>query len=95
MTGQVGRKTGRLALLVEEIPGKLCRKVFFRSDPVFSYIKTGPDPVVFEFNDRPMRFLVLDRNPVTKALESVIIHGQPLYDYLAREILEKNATVRR
>ncbi len=67
--GQVGRKTGRLALLVEEVPGKLCRKVFLWSDPV-----------VFEFDDPPVRFLVMDRNPVTKALEPVIIHGQPLYD---------------
>ena len=40
-----------------------------------------------EFDDRPVRFLVMDRNPVTKALEPVIIHGQPLYYYLAREIL--------
>ena len=40
-----------------------------------------------EFDDRPVRFLVLDRNPVTKALEPVIIHGEPLYYYLAREIL--------
>ena len=40
-----------------------------------------------EFDDRPVRFLVLDRNPVTKALEPVIIHGEPLYYYLAREVL--------
>ena len=38
-------------------------------------------------DDRPVRFLVMDRNPVTKALEPVIIHGEPLYYYLAREIL--------
>jgi len=29
---------------------------------------------------------VMDRNPVTKALEPVIIHGEPLYYYLAREV---------
>jgi len=28
----------------------------------------------------------MDRNPVTKALEPVIIHGEPLYYYLAREV---------
>ncbi len=39
-----------------------------------------------EFDDRPARFLVMDRNPVTKALEPVIIRGEPLYYYLAREI---------
>jgi hypothetical protein len=39
-----------------------------------------------EFDDRPVRFLVMDRNPVTKALEPVIIRGEPLYYYLAREI---------
>ena len=55
--------------------------------PSFSYLKTGSDPVVLQFDDRPMRFLVLDRNPATKALEPVTIHGQLLYDYLARETL--------
>lgn len=39
-----------------------------------------------EFDDRAMRFLVMDRNPVTKALEPVIIRGEPLYYYLAREV---------
>ncbi len=45
-----------------------------------------PNGKTAEFDDRPVRFLVMDRNPVTKALEPVIIHGQPLYYYLAREI---------
>ncbi len=39
-----------------------------------------------EFEDRPARFLVMDRNPVTKALEPVLIRGEPLYYYLAREV---------
>ena len=39
-----------------------------------------------EFEDRPARFLLMDRDPVTKALEPVIIRGEPLYYYLAREI---------
>ena len=39
-----------------------------------------------EFEERPIRFLVLDRNPVTKALEPVIIRGEPLYYYLAWEV---------
>ncbi len=42
-----------------------------------------------EFDDRAIRFLVMDRNPVTKALEPVIIHGEPLYYYLAREVGEE------
>ena len=46
-----------------------------------------PNGKTAEFDDRPVRFLVMDRNPVTKALVPVIIHGQPLYYYLAREIL--------
>jgi hypothetical protein len=28
----------------------------------------------------------MDRDPVTEALEPVIIHGEPLYYYLAREV---------
>ena len=46
-----------------------------------------PNGKIAEFDDRPVRLLVMDRNPVTKALEPVTIHGQSLYDYQAREIL--------
>ena len=45
-----------------------------------------PGDKTAEFDDRPVRFLVMDRNPVTKALEPVIIRGEPLYYYLAREV---------
>ena len=47
---------------------------------------TQPGGKTAEFDDRPVRFLVMDRNPVTKALEPVIIRGEPLYYYLAREV---------
>jgi len=39
-----------------------------------------------EFDDRPERFLLMIRNPVTKALEPVIDFGKPVYYYLAREV---------
>ena len=48
-----------------------------------------PSGRTLEFDDRPVRFLVMDRNPVTKALEPVIIRGEPLYYYLAREVGEE------
>jgi hypothetical protein len=47
---------------------------------------TEPGGETAEFDDRPVRFLVMDRNLVTKALEPVIIRGEPLYYYLAREV---------
>jgi hypothetical protein len=39
-----------------------------------------------EFDDRPERFLLMIRSPVTKALEPVIDFGKPVYYYLAREV---------
>ena len=39
-----------------------------------------------EFDDRPERFLLMIRNPVSKALEPVIDFGKPVYYYLAREV---------
>ena len=57
---------------------------FDRSRHVIKIKEPGGKTV--EFDDRPVRFLVMDRNPVTKALEPVIIRGEPLYYYLAREV---------
>jgi hypothetical protein len=39
-----------------------------------------------QFDDKPARFLLMDRDPVTRALEPVIIRGERLYYYLAREV---------
>ena len=46
---------------------------------------TGPDGKTAEFDDRPERFLVMARNPKTRALEAVFVDGEPFYYYLARE----------
>ncbi len=86
-------------LTVEEAPATLARlaeleaelkrkpRVEITRDPARGVIKiTGRDGKTAVFEDRPTRYLVMDRNPVTKALEPVIIHGEPLYYYLAREI---------
>ncbi len=86
-------------LHVDEAPGTLARlaelkaelirkpKVEITRDPARRVIKvTGRDGKTALFEDKPTRFLVMDRNPVTKALEPVIIHGEPLYYYLAREV---------
>jgi len=55
-----------------------------RSRHVIQITQAGGETA--EFDDRPARFLLMDRDPVTKALEPVIIRGEPLYYYLAREI---------
>ena len=46
---------------------------------------TEPGGKTAEFDDRPTRFLVMTRNPGTRAPEPVIFGGEPLYYYLARE----------
>ena len=38
------------------------------------------------FHDRTVWFLVMERNPVTKALEPVVKYGEPQYYYLPREV---------
>jgi hypothetical protein len=74
----------KLARLVEVEPEP---EVEVTYDRVRHVIKiTQPGGKTAEFDDRPVRFLVMDRNPVTKALEPVIIRGEPLYYYLAREV---------
>ncbi len=90
-------------LHVDEAPGTLARlaelkaelirkpKVEITRDPARRVIKvTGRDGKTALFEDKPTRFLVMDRNPVTKALEPVIIHGEPLYYYLAREVEDQS-----
>jgi hypothetical protein len=38
-----------------------------------------------EFDDRPVRFLLMDRDPKTKTLKPVMEWGNPVYYYLASE----------
>ncbi len=84
----VDEAPGTLARLAE-LKAELIRKpnVEITRDPARRVIKvTGRDGKTALFEDNPTRFLVMDRNPVTRALEPVIIRGEPLYYYLAREI---------
>ncbi len=84
----VDEAPGTLARLAE-LEAELIRKpnVEITRDPARRVIKvTGSDGKTALFEDKPVRFLVMDRNPVTKALEPVIIRGEPLYYYLAREV---------
>ena len=46
---------------------------------------TEPGGKTAEFEDQPVRFLVLERDPKTRALKPVIELGKPVYYYLARE----------
>jgi hypothetical protein len=46
---------------------------------------TDPEGKAAEFDDRPVRFLVMTRNRRTKALEPLIVRGEPQYYYLSRE----------
>ena len=72
-----------------ELESELLRKpnVEITRDPARHVIKiTGRDGKTALFEDKPIRYLVMDRNPQTKALEPVIIFGEPLYYYLAREV---------
>jgi hypothetical protein len=79
------RTLARLAELEAELKRK--PKVEITRDPARHVIKiTGRDGKTALFEDKPTRYLVMDRNPETKALEPVIISGQPLYYYLAREV---------
>ncbi len=39
-----------------------------------------------EFEDRPARFLFMDREPETKKVKPVMEWGDPVYYYLAREV---------
>ncbi len=48
---------------------------------------TTPDGQTAHFDDRPVRFLVMARNPKTKALQPVLVRGEPLYYYLSPEVV--------
>jgi hypothetical protein len=72
------------ARLVEVEPKPKVEVAYDRSRHVIQIKEPGGKTA--EFDDRPVRFLVMDRNPVTKALEPVIIRGEPLYYYLAKEV---------
>ncbi len=39
-----------------------------------------------EFDDRPARFLFMERDPKTKAVKPVMEWGSPVYYHLAREV---------
>ena len=83
-------------MLAESVADRRTRAVLFGDEPKLEVAYDRSRHVIqinqegegtAEFDDRPVRFLVMDRNPATKALEPVIIHGEPLHDYLARDIL--------
>jgi hypothetical protein len=46
---------------------------------------TEPGGETAEFDDRPMRFLLMDRDPKTKKVKPVMERGKPVYYYLASE----------
>jgi hypothetical protein len=57
-------------------------------DPARHVIRiTEPSGEVAEFDDRPVRCLVLERNPITKALEPATVRGEPMYLFLSRELV--------
>jgi hypothetical protein len=39
-----------------------------------------------EFDDRPVKYLMMVRNPRTRALEPVMVCGEPQFFYLSREV---------
>jgi hypothetical protein len=47
---------------------------------------TTPDGRTAQFDDRPVRFLVMARDPKTKTLQPVLVGGEPLYYYLSPEV---------
>ena len=46
---------------------------------------TDPEGKAAEFDDRPVRFLVMTRNRRTKALEPLMVRGEPQFYYFSRE----------
>jgi hypothetical protein len=46
---------------------------------------TEPGSKTAEFEDGPVRYLMMERDPKTRALKPVIERGKPVYYYLARE----------
>ncbi len=46
----------------------------------------GPDGRTAQFNHRPVRFLVMARDPKTKTLKPVVARGEPLYYSLSPEV---------
>jgi len=43
-----------------------------------------------EFEDRPARFLFMDREPETMKVKPVLEWGNPVYYYLAREVEDES-----
>ncbi len=54
-----------------------------RSRHVIKITQEGEKPA--EFDDRPARFLLMDRDPKTKKVKPVMEWGNPVYYYLASE----------
>jgi hypothetical protein len=48
---------------------------------------TDKDGRTAEFDDRAVRFLVMAPDRRTKALQPVLVRGEPLYYYLCPEVL--------
>jgi hypothetical protein len=48
-------------------------------------IKT-PHGRTAQLDDQPVRFLVMARDPKPKALQPVLVRGEPLYYYLSAEV---------
>jgi hypothetical protein len=45
-----------------------------------------PDGRPAEFDDRPVRFLLMKRDEKTRKLQPVLVRGKPQYHYLAPEV---------
>jgi hypothetical protein len=54
-----------------------------RSRRVIQITQEGDETA--EFDDRPARFLLMERDPKTKKVKPVMERGNPVYYYLARE----------
>ena len=58
-----------------------------RSRHVIQITQEGEETA--EFDNRPARFLLMDRDPETKKVKPVLEWGNPVYYYLAREAGEE------
>ncbi len=65
---------------------------FDRSRHVIQITREGEETA--EFEDRPARFLLMDRDPQTKTVKPVLESGNPVYYYLASETGEKKHACR-
>ncbi len=80
----VARRRTRAALAGNEPNVEVA---YDRSRHVIQITQEGDDTA--EFEDRPARFLLMDRDPRTKAVKPVLECGNPVFYYLASETGEK------